>query len=135
MGVIHQHRRGSLAAARRQHPFHPPRHAAEAGEGLQQRLERQPLLGQHPDGLQQIHQIEAAHQWRAEGSTAHGSDQGAGHAAGRQGQVVNAQFGGRILQRTAPAGAAGGEQPCGQLLPPGIIDIDHSPSGQQRWCE
>ena len=54
--------RGSLRAARRQHPFHPARYAAEAGQGLEQGCQRQALLGQHPHGLQQIHQIETTHQ-------------------------------------------------------------------------
>ena len=59
VGVVHQHRRLLGPTG---HPLHTARHPLKLPQARQQGIKGDALLQQHTYGLEQIHQIEAAHQ-------------------------------------------------------------------------
>jgi len=134
VGVIHQHRWGRGRAGRA-HPLHASGHPPEAGQPLQQLGQGQLLLHKHAHGLQQVHQVEPAHQRRAEAAAAGGGVQRACHALRTHLQVADAQLGPVIAQGAAPAGNSLRQQPLRQLAAPGVIHVHHGAAAQQRLAE
>ena len=104
------------------HPLHPPRHPVEAFQRLQQPITGQAVLEQHPHRLQQVHQIEAAHQRRVERDITGRAMQHAFHACGAELQAIHEQLSAGIFQRTAPALIP---QPLRQPAAMGVIAVHH----------
>ena len=123
MGVIHQHWRQICCIHTVQdHPLHAAGHTTETVDGLQQHRQGKLLLKHPPYRLQQVHQVEATQQGRAETALTHRADQAPLDPSGRHLQVTHVQLGRWILKGAAPTGVT---ESFGQARPPGVIAVDH----------